>query len=299
VRLRILGSAAGGGVPQWNCACANCVEARSGGRVRSRTQDGLALEVAPGSWFLVQCSPDIHAQIRAFPELAPREGRASPIVGVVLGNGDLDHVLGLFSLRESTPLTILATDAVRRGLVDRNAMFRTLERFEGHTRWQPLVLGEATELIAPSGPTGVTVTPHPIGGKVPKHLEGIVSPSDEDNVGLWIRDRRGTLVVVATAAAGPGDWMNHLDGADVLLLDGTFWTSTELVRLGLGSARAEEMAHWPVCEAMAALASLRVRRKVLTHINNTNPLLLEGGEVRAEVEAAGWTIAEDGMEIVT
>jgi len=299
VRLRILGSAAGGGVPQWNCACANCVAARSpDGRVRPRTQDGLALEVAPGAWFLIQCSPDVHAQIRAFPELAPREGRGTPIAGVVLGNGDLDHVLGLFSLRESTPLTIVATDSVRRALVDRNAMFRTLERFEGHTRWRTLVLGEPIELETSAGPTGITITPYPIPGKVPKHLEGTVTPSPEDNVGLWIRDAR-SLIVIATAAGGPGEWMNRLDGADAVLLDGTFWTSNELVRLGLGTARAEDMAHWPVCEAIAALASLRARKKVLTHVNNTNPILVEGGDERAAAHAAGWTVAEDGMEIVT
>src|SRR5215468_1430318 len=147
MRLRVLGSAAGGGLPQWNCACPNCAEARRGsGRVRPRTQDGLALEVAPGVWFLVNASPDIHRQIQESPALSPREGRATPIHGVVLTNGDLDHTLGLFSLRESTPLLLYATDAVRRGLVEGNTIFRTLQRFPEQSTWHRLAIEEPAEL---------------------------------------------------------------------------------------------------------------------------------------------------------
>src|SRR3954467_8126483 len=124
MRLRILGSAAGGGLPQWNCACPVCAGARSGsGKVEPRTQDGLALEAAPGVWLLVNASPDIHRQIQASPDLEPRSGRATPIHGVILTNGDLDHTLGLFSLRESTPLALHATESVRRGLVEGNTIF--------------------------------------------------------------------------------------------------------------------------------------------------------------------------------
>ena len=143
MRLRVLGSAAGGGVPQWNCACPNCIEARRpSGAVRPRSQDGLALEAAPGVWFLINASPDIHRQIRETPALEPTSGRASPIQGVVLTNGDLDHTLGLFSLRESTPLTLYATDSVRRGLVEGNTLFRTLQRFPGQSTWRRLTLDQ-------------------------------------------------------------------------------------------------------------------------------------------------------------
>jgi pyrroloquinoline quinone biosynthesis protein B len=297
MRLRVLGSAAGGGVPQWNCACPNCAEARrSAGKVRPRTQDGLALEAAPGVWFLLNASPDIHRQIHEHPALWPREGRATPIQGVVLTNGDLDHTLGLFSLRESTPLVLYATDAVQRGLVERNTIFRTLQRFPGQSAWRRLALEEPAELV-----TGVTVTAVALPGKVPKHLEGLSAPSPEDNVGLWIRDTRsGKLLVVATAAGTAGDYVARLSGADVVLFDGTFWSSDELPRLGLGTARAEDMAHLPVGGeggSLAALAGVRAGRKVLTHINNTNPILVEGSAERRAVEAAGWEVAHDGLEI--
>jgi pyrroloquinoline quinone biosynthesis protein B len=303
VRLRVLGSAAGGGLPQWNCACPNCAEARLGsGRVRARTQDGLALEAAPGVWFLINASPDIHRQIQASPELEPRAGRATPIHGVVLTNGDLDHTLGLFSLRENTPLALYATQSVRRGLSEGNTIFRTLQRFPGQSTWRTLALGEPAELLGPGDrPTGVTVTAVALPGKVPKHLEGLAPPSPEDNVGLWIRDHgRGTLLVVATAAGAAGEYVARLDGADACLFDGTFWTSDELQRLGLGTARAEDMAHLPIGGeggSLAALAGVRAGRRIFTHINNTNPILVEGSPERRTVEAAGWEVAHDGLEI--
>jgi len=306
MRLRVLGSAAGGGLPQWNCACSNCAEARVGtGRVRPRTQDALALEAAPGVWFLINASPDVHRQIQANPELAPRsggEGRGTPIHGVVLTNGDLDHTLGLFSLRENTSLTLHATESVRRGLVEGNTLFRTLQRFPGQSTWARLVLDAPTELLGPGGrPTGVTVTAVPLPGKVPKHLEGLAPPSPEDNVGLWIKDTRtGKLLVLATAVGATGDYLARLDGADACFFDGTFWTSDELPRLGLGTARAEDMAHLPISGAggsLALLAGVRAGRKVFTHINNTNPMLVEGSPERRAVEAAGWEVAADGLEI--
>ncbi len=307
MRLRILGSAAGGGLPQWNCACSNCAEARTGsGKVRPRTQDGLALEAASGVWFLINASPDIHRQIQESAELAPRAGsqvgRATPIHGVILTNGDLDHTLGLFSLRENTRLALYATASVRRGLVDGNTMFRTLQRFPDQTTWHPLALGEPVELRGPGdAATGVTVTAVALPGKVPKHLEGVGEPSLEDNVGLWIHDARtGKRLVVATAAGAVGDYVSAMNDADACLFDGTFWTSDELPRLGLGTARAEDMAHLPiggVGGSLAALASLRAGRKVFTHINNTNPILVEGSPERRAVEAAGWEVAVDGLEI--
>jgi pyrroloquinoline quinone biosynthesis protein B len=305
MRLRVLGSAAGGGLPQWNCACPNCVEARlpaGTGRVRPRTQDALALEAAPGVWFLLNASPDVHRQIQQNPELEPVSGRATPIHGVVLTNGDLDHTLGLFSLRESTPLVLHATESVRRGLVEGNTLFRTLQRFPGQSAWRRLVLDEPAELVGPGDrPTGVTVTPVALPGKVPKHLEGLAPPSPEDNVGLWIRDTRtGKLLVVATAVGAAGEYLARIDGADACLFDGTFWTSDELPRLGLGTARAEDMAHLPLGGdhgSLSTLAGLRVGRKIFTHVNNTNPILVEGSPERHAVEAAGWEVAADGLEI--
>jgi pyrroloquinoline quinone biosynthesis protein B len=257
----------------------------------------------PGVWFLLNASPDIHRQIQAFPELEPKAGRATPIRGVVLTNGDLDHTLGLFSLRESTPLGLYATDTVRRGLVDGNTIFRTLQRFPGQTTWRSLSIDQPTELLGPDERrTFVSITALPLAGKVPKHLEGLAPPSPEDNVGLWIRDARThKVLVVATAAASVDEnILARMQGADAVLFDGTFWTSDELPRLGLGTARAEDMAHLPIGGergSLAALASLRAARKVFTHVNNTNPILVEGSPERRAVEAAGWEVAEDGLEI--
>jgi pyrroloquinoline quinone biosynthesis protein B len=270
--------------------------------VRPRTQDGLALEVAPGVWFLINASPDIHRQIQESPDLQPRAGRATPIHGVVLTNGDLDHTLGLFSLRENTPLALYATEPVRRGLSEGNTIFRTLQRFPGQSSWRTLALDEPVELLGPGDqPTGVTITTVALPGKVPKHLEGLAPPSPEDNVGLWIRDHgRGTLLVVATAVGAAGEYVARLDGADACLFDGTFWTSDELPRLGLGTARAEDMAHLPIGGeggSLAALAGVRAGRRIFTHINNTNPILVEGSPERRAVEAAGWEVAHDGLEI--
>ena len=313
MRLRILGSAAGGGFPQWNCACPNCVEVRAevrrgsapnapNARMRARTQDAMALEVAPGLWFLIEASPDVHRQIEACPDLQPRSGRATPIHGVVLLNGDLDHVLGLFSLRENTPLVLHATETVWRGLAGENRMIRTLQRFPGQLVWKRLELEKPAELTGPDEqPTGVTILPVALPGKVPKHLEGLSADSPEDNIGLWIHDARtGKRAVIATAAGATGDYVQRLDGVDACLFDGTFWSSDELVRLGLGTARAEDMAHLPIGGphgSLARFAGVTARRRIYTHINNTNPILVEGSPERRAVTDAGWEVAEDGLEI--
>jgi pyrroloquinoline quinone biosynthesis protein B len=297
MRLRILGSAAGGGFPQWNCACPNCaaVRARAPG-VRSRTQDALAVEAAPGAWFLINASPDVHRQIEACPALQPDRGRATPIRGVVLLNGDLDHTLGLFSLRENTPLVLHATESVWRAL-EGNTMLRTLQRFPGQLTWRRMELEQSFELQGSS----VTVVPVALPGKVPKHLEGVTAPSPEDNVGLWIHDARtGKRAVIATAAGELGPWVDRIEGADAVLFDGTFWSSDELIALGLGTARAADMAHLPIGGdegSLARLAGVRAGRRIYTHINNTNPILVEGSAERRAVEAAGWEVAEDGLEI--
>ncbi len=303
MRLRVLGAAAGGGFPQWNCACPNCAEVRGGSpRLRPRTQDALALEAAPGLWFLIEASPDVHRQIEACPDLQPRSGRATPIHGVVLLNGDLDHVLGLFSLRENTPLVLYATEAVWRGLAGENRMIRTLQRFPGQLVWRRLELETPVELTgAGEQPTGVTLLPVPLPGKVPKHLEGLSADSPEDNIGLWIHDAQtDRRAVIATAAGAAGSYVDRIADVDVCLFDGTFWSSDELPRLGLGTARAEDMAHLPIGGPGGSLerfAGVTARRKIYTHINNTNPILVDGSPERRAVLDAGWEVAEDGLEI--
>src|SRR5258706_15423244 len=190
MRVRILGSGAGGGVPQWNCGCQNCRAVRAGSpSIQARTQDSIAASAAPGSWVIVNASPDIRQQLEAFDELHPKAARHSPIAAVVLTNGDLDHVVGLFTLRESYPLVVYATETVWPGLVDHNVMMRTLRRFEGHVTWHALVPGAETPIVDARGAsTGLFVTARAVKGKIPIHLEGVAPNSPEQNVGLWLRD---------------------------------------------------------------------------------------------------------------
>jgi pyrroloquinoline quinone biosynthesis protein B len=288
-------------VPQWNCGCPNCLAVRAGSpKIRARTQDSIAVSGAPGIWVLCNASPDIRRQIEDFDELHPRGARHSPIAAVVLTNGDLDHVVGLFTLRESYPFVLYATEAVWRGLVDHNAMMRTLQRFQGHVTWRPLVLGVETPIVNAEGEaTGLSITARPIRGKIPIHLEGIASNSPEQNVGVWLRDDEQAEVAYVSAAAALDDVVAHAD-VDALLLDGTFWSSDELSRPGLSKSRAEDMAHLPIGDEGGSLghgSKLRARRRIYTHINNTNPILVDDAPERRAVEAAGWEVAFDGMEI--
>jgi len=304
MKVRVLGAAAGGAFPQWNCACANCQLARSGSiRVRARTEDSLAVSRDGDSWFLLNASPAIHAQIAASPCLWPRAGRASPIAGIVLTNGDVDHCLGLFQLRESTPLVVYATDAVFRGL-ERNVLLRTLQRFDGQLTHKRLRVGEATSLMLASGePSGLSIVPRAAQGKLPVHTDGLVPPSAEDNVALWVRDQESPReLAYATAAAsldGIGPAFAALSAESCMFFDGTFWRDDELIELGLGKARARDMAHLPIggpSGSLAQLSSVSARR-IFTHINNTNPILDSESPERREVERAGWEVAYDGLEV--
>jgi pyrroloquinoline quinone biosynthesis protein B len=302
MRIRILGSGAGGGVPQWNCGCDNCRAIRAASpKIAPRTQDSIALCAEAGKWVLCNASPDIRQQIESFSELHPKAPRHSPIAAIVLTNGDLDHVLGLFSLRESYPLVVYATEAVWRGLVDHNALMRTLRRFEGHVTWRPLVPGVESPLLGVGDePTGLFVTPRAVKGKIAVHLEGVVPSSAEQNVGLWMRDQQGHRAAYVSAVASLDDVVPHTAGVDVLLLDGTFWSSDELSRPGLSKSRAEDMAHLPIGDpggTLARTAHLAARRRIYTHINNTNPILVEGSAEHEAVMRAGWSIAWDGMEL--
>jgi pyrroloquinoline quinone biosynthesis protein B len=268
-----------------------------------RTQESVAVSADGAAWFLLNASPEIRVQIESFPALHPRGPRDSPIAGILLTNGDLDHCLGLLSLRESYPVTVYATDRVRRGFTDGNALYRTLERFEGQVTWRLLTPGREEELAGPGGaPSGLTVETVALPGKPPVHLMGRVPPDREDNVGFRIRERATSRVLAyLSGVAGVTPAVRHaLEGAACAFFDGTFWSNDELIALGLGSQRAEDMAHLPVGGpggSLAALADQRSGRRVYIHINNTNPILREDSPERAAVEAGGWTVAHDGLEI--
>ncbi|HVZ74560.1 MAG TPA: pyrroloquinoline quinone biosynthesis protein PqqB [Polyangia bacterium] len=299
--VRVLGSAAGGGFPQWNCGCDNCRGARSGSSaLKARTQESIAVSGDGESWFLVNASPEIRAQIEAFPGLWPRAKRHSPIAGILFTNGDLDHCLGLLSLRESHPLVVHATAAMRDGFREGNVLYRTLERFAGQIDWRPIVLGE--EQALGSEGTGLRVTGVAVSGNLPLHLKTLRQPSAEDNVGLVIRDTRsGAKLAYLSGCAGPSPELERVVAdADVVFFDGTFWTSDELIRLGLGTRRAEDMSHWPLSGPGGSLEFLRrlpARRRILIHVNNTNPILDDGSPERAALAEAGVEVAFDGMEL--
>ena len=304
MRIHVLGSAAGGGFPQWNCGCPNCRGSRSGSiRAKPRTQECVALSADGDSWFLLNASPEVRAQIESYPPLHPRDRRHSPISGIVLSNGDLDHCLGLFCLRESHPLVVYATDAVRRGLTERNVLYRTLERFEGQVTWRRLEPGREIDLASSDGrPSGLSLVAVPVPGKQPIHLEGIAAPGPEANIGLRIRDRaRGSqLAYVSSTGSVDAAVLGMLEDADCVFFDGTFWSETELVDLGLGSKRARDMAHLPIGGedgSLARLVHIRAPRRLFIHVNNTNPILREESPQAAAVAAAGWQVAEDGMEL--
>ena len=296
MRVRVLGSAAGGGFPQWNCGCSNCRGVRTGTiPARARTQESVAVTADDEHWILLNASPDVRQQIDAFPALHPRAVRQTPIAAIVLTNGDLDHCLGLLSLRESEPLAVYATDRVRHGFVDHNAVARALERFPGHVGWTRLVPGTEVSL-----PGGLVLEPIAAPGRPPLHLLGRVEPSDEDNIGLVIRDPRGgSLAYFPGVARVTPPIADALRGTDCCFFDGTFWSSDELIALGIGARRAEQMGHLPVGGSDGSLAALPgiPGPRFYIHVNNTNPLLREDSAAHAAVRAAGWEVAYDGLGV--
>jgi pyrroloquinoline quinone biosynthesis protein B len=284
--IRVLGSAAGGGFPQWNCGCPNCQGVRQGTSAeKPRTQTSVVVSADNESWYLLNASPEIRAQIESFAALHPRADRHSPIAGILLSNGDLDQCLGLLSLRESHPLHIYATNRVRRGFTESNILYRTLERFPGQVTWHTLKLGGSEQvLLTPEGrPSGLSITAIPIPGKVPLHLEGRIAPDPEDNIGLIIREiaMGRKLAYLPAVAARSRELEGMLHGSDCVFFDGTLWASDELISLGVGQRRAEEMAHWPVGGPTGSLTILK-----------------EDSRERHEVRAAGVEVAYDGMEVV-
>jgi pyrroloquinoline quinone biosynthesis protein B len=303
VLIRVLGSAAGGGFPQWNCGCPNCRGVREGTlRAAPRTQECVALSADGDHWFLLNASPEIRQQLESFPPLHPRGPRHSPVAGILLTNGDLDHCLGLLSLRESHPLVVYATDRVRRGFTEGNALYRTLERFPGQVTWRLLKPGREEDLCAGGRPSGLAVEAVPVPGKPPLHRAGADPPDPEDSVGFRIREAGTGRLLAYLSGVGQvtRPVREALDGADAVFFDGTFWADDELPALGLGGRRAVEMAHLPVGGpegSLAALAGVRAGRRVYIHVNNTNPILREDSPERDAVRSAGWEVAWDGLEI--
>ena len=295
----VLGSAAGGGYPQWNCNCAVCALAWAGDpRVKPRTQCGLAVSADGESWILLNASPDLGAQIRATPPLHPRGNvRGSPIKAVVLTGGEIDQIAGLLSLRESTPLALHAT-AVTHAAVNSNMMLEALSSITRHA----VRPGEKIAL-----PGGLQAELFLAPGKVPLWLEGEEVGTVEEtaaNVGVEIIAQGKRLVFLPGVAAVTPELLSRLRRAHAILIDGTLFTDDEMIRSNTGQKTGRRMGHMPIdgddgtLEALGGLTDGLTGRKIFIHINNTNPILIAGSPERHKIEAAGWGVAEDGMEIV-
>lgn len=306
MRLRVLGSAAGGGFPQWNCACVNCGGMRKGLIAAShRTEESISLSADENNWFLVNASSDIRAQIESCAFLHPCRSRSTPIQAIFLTNGDLDHCLGLLSLRENHRLVLYATDSVRRGFTEGNVFYRTLQRFAGQVTWRTLKLDVEEPVSDAAGrPSELTVTAVAAPGKLPIHLEGLVSSVEaEVNIGLRFRHllTGGVLAYFPAVGRITPSVLNALEGADCVMFDGTFWSSDELSAPGFLEKSAEDLAHCPVGGpegSLSRLSNIAAPRRVFIHINNTNPMIREDSHERQLIAAAGWEVAWDGMEIL-
>jgi pyrroloquinoline quinone biosynthesis protein B len=300
VRVKVLGSAAGGGFPQWNCNCRNCAGVRAGNvRARPRSQSSIAVSDDGGRWVLLNASPDVLAQIRATPELQPRALRGSGIAAVALTDGQIDHVTGLLLLREGNRLPIYCTRLVRDDLAAGFPVLPILEHFCG-VAWHEVAIDGS--FFAVDGLDGVELRAVPLTSKPPPFSPRRAAPQPGDNVGFVIRDRRShRSVFYAPGLAEIDDGVRReMASADCLLVDGTFWTDDEMVRQGVGRKRAREIGHLPQSGAGGMIERLREfpnARRILIHINNTNPILDEDSTERSTLASEGIEVAFDGMEI--
>jgi pyrroloquinoline quinone biosynthesis protein B len=315
VRLKILGSAAGGGFPQWNCACRNCDGLRKGAiSATPRTQAQIAFEINPDYalrryWSLVNASPDLRSQILRTPDLAPFPTTtfSTPVSDVYLTSADVDSLMGLLHLREFQRFRIFSLPAIRRIVSEENALFRVLGRSTPPVQWFDLALAYEPRKLAPpdqASPPKLNLAGVPLGGDYPDYIgEKLRSelPRDEASVALAL-EYQGKRVFIAAALSGrTPHWKRWVEESDLVLLDGTFWSDDELQRTGRSKKTAREIGHLPL-SGSAGLIEQYPRhargRKILFHINNTNPVLDEQSAERAAVLDAGFEIAYDGMELV-
>lgn len=302
MRVKVLGSAAGGGFPQWNCGCVNCVRVRRmSGTGQARTQAQVIVTANDESWFLLNASPDLRQQILATPELAPATGeRGSPIVGVVLTSADVDAVVGLLHLREFHPLRVYTTSGVRRILTETNSIFRVLTRSKPPVQWCDIRLGKEM----PLADSGLACTAIALDGAYPDYVDNSLRetlPPSEAVIGLLIACSEKKIFFAPGLPGNRSTWKAQVAASDLALLDGTFWSDEELVAVRGGGKTAREMGHPPLSGRGGSIEELReetLPRKVAIHINNTNPILNEDSAEYREMRNAGWEIARDGMEFV-
>lgn len=297
LRVIVLGAGAGGGFPQWNSAGPGCLRARAGDPLASpRSQASIAVSSDGERWMVVNASPDLRQQIAATPALHPRPGtlRNSPIHAVLLTGAEIDAIAGLLHMRERHAFTVFAASQTL-AVLDANPIFRALAP-DVVTR-RPCPLDEPWEAL------GITVTVYPVPGKVPLFAEGAGDPGvteEGEALGVALSAGGGTLHYIPGCAMMT-EWLRaRLAGAACVMFDGTLFTDDEMIRLGAGPKTGRRMGHMPMTGAgstLEAFADIAVARRVFVHINNTNPVLMDDSPERAQLAAAGWEVAADGMEI--
>jgi pyrroloquinoline quinone biosynthesis protein B len=305
MRIIVLGAAAGGGVPQWNCGCPVCRDAFLHPELR-RSQASLAVSADGVHWFLINASPDLRQQVIATPQLHPADGtlRHSPIAGVILTNGEIDAISGLLSMREGAPFTIYAHHKVL-AILKANSIFNVLN--ERTVKRQPIAIDREFEPVLPDGsPSGLQMLAFLVPGKGAWYLEGQSHPGgaaeDGDTLGLTITDvaTSQSCHVLTACARMTDDLQARLAGSAVVLFDGTVWRDDELIAAGLGNKTGQAMGHIAMSGEVGTIATLSasaIGRKIFVHINNSNPALTSGSNERRALEQAGWEIPFDGMEI--
>jgi pyrroloquinoline quinone biosynthesis protein B len=307
MRVTVLGSAAGGGFPQWNCACPNCSRLRAGeGCFHPRSQTQILVSADAGQHFLINASPDLRSQILSTTLLAPaRTPRHTPISAILLTSADVDSVAGLLHLREFQPLQIFSTPSVRQIILEENRIFRVLDRAKPAAIWQDLPLDTwfsvSANLAGEEMPVRCRVLP--LGSVYPDYvseeLRRSLSPG-EAVIGLVFQDAGKQFFYAPALPVTSSDWQEWARSSDLCLLDGTFWSENELISAGASSKTAREIGHVPLSGPGGLLEEFgasQQTRKILIHINNTNPILDEESRENREARDAGWEIAYDGMQI--
>jgi len=308
MRIKVLGSAAGGGFPQWNCACPNCAGFRDGRlRARPRSQAQLAFTPDEKNWFLLGASPDLRSQLFATPELAPSSDEEAPfpIGGVFLSSADIDSVMGLLHLREFQTFFVFSTPALQRVLQKENRIFSVLNRAETPVRWVSLSSKNRLHCHLSEDPGAkpeFSCATIPLGGAYPDYVsEELLRnlPAEEATSG-FVMEQGDKRFFYAPSSGNQGQWQAPAEVADVVFLDATFWSDDELIRTGRSKKTAHEIGHVPLDGPGGLLEqypSDAKGRKILFHINNTNPILNEDSAEHRAVLDAGFEIAYDGMEI--
>lgn len=304
MRIKVLGSAAGGGFPQWNCGCSNCSGLRLGSlKACARTQAQVAVSPSKGSWFLLNASPDLRQQLLAHLEFAPAPAtRSTPISSVVLTSADVDCVMGLLHLREFQPFCIYSTISVRRILTEENTLFRTLDRSRPPVSWQELPLDKPTPIFQREAVDTLSCRAISLGGRFPDYVSDRLLrslPAEEAVIGLELLQNGRRFLYAPSLPVEGETWRRHATESHLALLDGTFWTDDELVRIVGGGKTARQMGHLPLSGPDGLLEGMRGAqnaRRVLIHMNNSNPALDEESLAHRTLREAGWEVAHDGME---